>query len=90
LVARTEVVTPIAIVLDIASNLCIFSYKYFSAGIVRPFGHNGHSVHDSPCREEVMDLPEIIVLKIKVNDIRIKMKNLPKALTTVQFKDAEF
>jgi hypothetical protein len=47
-------------------------------------------VHDSPCREEVMDLPEIIVLKIKVNDIRIKMKNLPKALTTVQFKDAEF
>jgi hypothetical protein len=27
----------------------------------------------------VIDLPEIIVLKIKVNDNRIKMKNLPKA-----------
>jgi hypothetical protein len=90
LVVRTIVVTPIAIALNIASNLWIFSYKNFSAGIVRPLGHNGHSVHDSPCREAVIDLPEIIVLKIKVNDIRIKMKNLPKALTTVQFKDAEF
>jgi hypothetical protein len=78
-IINTIVVSAIAIALKIASNLWIFSYKNFSVGIVRPLGHNGHSVHASSSREAVIDLPEIIVLKIKVNDNRIKMKNLPKA-----------
>ena len=78
------VVTAIAIALKIASNLWIFSYKNFGVGIVNPLGHKGHSVHDNSCREAVMDLPEIIVLKIRVNDIRITMKTLVKGIITVQ------
>jgi hypothetical protein len=55
------------------------SYMYFSVGIVKPLGHNGHPVHASSCRKAVIHLPEIIVLKIKINEIRIKMKNFSKA-----------
>lgn len=65
------IVTATTDALTIASNLWIFSCMNFGAGSVNPLGQRGHSVQDIPSRVAVIDLPEIIVLKISANEINV-------------------
>jgi len=81
---RIIVMIETKIALKMASNLWIFSFRNFAGGREKPLGHKGHSVHDIPCFEAVIDLPEIIVLKTSINEIIVNTKILFKGLPTVK------
>ena len=78
------VVNDTAIAAMIASNLWRFSEKNFGAGNIKPLGQSGQDVHDNACLEAVIDLPEIMVLKINTNEISVSTKILFKCLPTVK------
>ena len=47
-------------------------------------GQSGQDVHDIACLEAVIDLPEIMVLKIRTNEIRVSTKILFKCLRNLK------
>ena len=78
------VVNDTVIAAMIASNLWTFSEKNFGAGNINPLGQSGQDVHDIACLEAVIDLPEIMVLKIKTNEISVSTKILFKCLRNLK------
>ena len=47
-------------------------------------GQSGQDVHDNACLEAVIDLPEIMVLKIRTNEISVSTKILFKCLRNLK------
>ena len=47
-------------------------------------GQSGQDVHDNACLEAVIDLPEIMVLKIRTNEINVSTKILFKCLRSLK------
>ena len=78
------VVNDTVIAAMIASNLWTFSEKNFWPGNINPLGQSGQDVHDNACLEAVIDLPEIMVLKIRTNEISVSTKILFKCLRNLK------
>ena len=78
------VVNDTVIAAMIASNLWTFSAKNFGPGNINPLGQSGQDVHDNACLEAVIDLPEIMVLKIRTNEISVSTKILFKCLRNLK------
>ena len=78
------VVNDTVIAAMIASNLWTFSEKNFGPGNINPLGQSGQDVHDNACLEAVIDLPEIMVLKIRTNEISVSTKILFKCLRNLK------
>ena len=74
------VVNDTVIAAMIASNLWTFSEKNFGAGNINPLGQSGQDGHDNGCLEAVIDLPEIMVLKIRTSEISVSTNILFKCL----------